>query len=472
LTRIVEEESMRRESSHATGVVPAYRGLEWIDAGLPTASEAWPKFGSRAVIDAAGDDYDVARDDIREYADTKPWVWPDRTVCFLCDVHADADAFWRSLVASGGIAKTGPEDVDFDLTPIGRDAVFVIGGDCFDKGPSNLRLLRALRLLIDKGADVEILAGNHDLRTIVGLVYAGSKDPRLAHLFVRMGKKTVTLLKEVFDEYVNVPGCRRRYMSESRAKTLLYPDDDWYEKFPTVAAGLIPEKKLAKELVRIREKSAEFEDRCAAVGLTLGKVHATIEVCRDLFLDPAGEFSWFFERMKLARREGSFLFLHAGLDDEMAALLRRRGVPGLNECFRTLLEEDLFELYHGPVGNAFRTKYRDIDLPMTKAGVRDLHDCGIYAIVHGHQSIRRGQRAVMRRGLLNFECDASVDCNTRALTGLAGPGGAVTVFEPAGRVLGISMDYPYVKVFDSATVLNVTTTVESDLTGCKVAGVG
>jgi hypothetical protein len=463
---------MNGRSSESRNVVPDYRGAEWVEVSLPTETEAWPKFGSRSVIDAAGDDYDVARDEIRDYAEAKPWVWPDRPVFFLCDIHADADALLRSLVASGGIVKTGAADGDFELTPVGREALFVIGGDCFDKGPSNLRLLRALKRLIDSGADVDILAGNHDLRTIVGLVYAGSKDPRLAHLFVRMGKKTVTLLKEVFDEYVDQPDGRRRYLSEVRAKELLYPPDDWYESFPTVAAGLINEKKLAKELVRIREKSAEFKDRCAAVGMTLGKIHATIDACRQLFLEPDGEFAWFFQRMHIARRVGSFLFIHAGLDDAMAAVLRRYGVRGLNDRFRALMEADLFELYHGAVGNAFRTKYRDIDFPMTEAGVRDLHDAGIYAIVHGHQSIRRGQRVVMRSGLLNFECDASVDCNTRALTGLPGLGAAVTVFKPTGQILGISMDYPYVKVFDSATVLNVTTTVEAELPIYSMATAG
>jgi hypothetical protein len=52
--------------------------------------------------------------------------------------------------------------------------------------------------------------------------------------------------------------------------------------------------------------------------------------------------------------------------------------------------------------------------------------------------------------MLNFECDASVDCNTRELEGLDGWGGAATVFEPKGRIFAISTDYPYVKVFDAS----------------------
>jgi hypothetical protein len=74
----------------------------------------------------------------------------------------------------------------------------------------------------------------------------------------------------------------------------------------------------------------------------------------------------------------------------------------------------------------------------------------VYAIVHGHKNILRGQRLVLRKGVLNFECDASIDENTRVLEGLSGPGAAVTVFRPDARILAVSTDYPFVKVFDPA----------------------
>ena len=166
---------------------PRYRGEEWIGAKLPTEVERWPKFRTRLQIDKTGDSYDIAEEELLRYGEDKSISWPDRPIYFLCDMHADADAFFRSLVASGAIEKTGPEDADFRLTPAAERATFVIGGDCLDKGPNNLRLLRAVRLLIDSGADVDLLVGNHDLRALVGFIYGGSKEPRLAHLFVRMG---------------------------------------------------------------------------------------------------------------------------------------------------------------------------------------------------------------------------------------------------------------------------------------------
>jgi hypothetical protein len=126
---------------------------------LPITTEAWPKFEGHRLRDLANDHYDAATEQLRKRIGHKPFVWPNRTMYFFCDVHADADAWRSSLIASGGVRWHGAGDDDYELTAQGRDALFVIAGDCFDKGPSNLRLLRAIKLLIDKGAEVEILAG-------------------------------------------------------------------------------------------------------------------------------------------------------------------------------------------------------------------------------------------------------------------------------------------------------------------------
>ena len=213
-------------------LLPEYRGLELLGGSLPREREAWPKFATRRTMDASGDFYDLALEEISEYADGMVWTWPERTHFFLCDMHADADAFFRSLLATGGVVKTGREDSDLELTAAGREARFVIGGDCFDKGPSNLRLLRALAALRHTGAEVEILAGNHDVRALVGLEYLGRKEPRLAHLFVRMGKKSIPLFKEIYDAYL-AGGNGKRQHSEDELRALLFPKPSWYADFPT-----------------------------------------------------------------------------------------------------------------------------------------------------------------------------------------------------------------------------------------------
>lgn len=458
-------------------------GLGLLHIELPTEVEAWPKFSTRALVDASGDDYDLSREEVQTYARGKPWAWPSQTLYFLCDQHADTDAFLASLVGTGGVAKTGAADADLELTERGRGARFVIGGDLVDKGPANLRLLRALHALLTHcdrtaGASLELLAGNHDLRLLVGLVEGGRRDPLHEHLFVRLGQKSVPLFKEVFDEYL-AGGDTLACPTDDEVHERLFPRESWFTEFPQVARGRVPLAKIEREVKRIRQKVNELEARCQRAGLTLGQMAAAYDRCRQLFLEPEGDFAWFFRRMKLAHREGSFLFLHAGVDDDVASLIRREGVDALNAEYERLRDHDLFELYHGAIGNTFRTKYRKDDRPLTPAGVAELHRAGIYAIVHGHQSLPRGQRVRLRSGLLNFECDASVDCNTRAQSRLlkkgrsaqqgtrraksgaaapSGAGAACVAFLPDGRLFARSTDYPYAKLFDAAELLDVSCT--------------
>jgi hypothetical protein len=423
---------------------------------LPTTFQQWPLPSSVLRIGRGLDAEEVSLEQVRRYASDKAWVWPSRLILFFCDIHADTDAFLLSLVASGGVDRSGPGDKDFQLTEHGRQACFIIGGDCFDKGPENLRLLRCLRHLLDLGADVTILAGNHDLRTYLGLAYAGRRETKLQHLFVRMGKKAMPLFLEIRDAARRAGDTDQELLADEEVRNRLFPSDSWYSEFEAAVGSSIPAKKLEKEVRRIREKSVELEATCRALGIRLGEIYAAVERARHMFLHRDGEFAWYFQRTTLARQEGSFLFVHAGVDDIVARVLCRNGVPGLNSWYQRLFETDLFELYHGALGNAFRTKYRDIDYPLTEHGVSQLHGAGIYAIVHGHRNILHGQRLTLRQGVLNFECDASVDRNTRKLEGLSGPGGAVVLFLPSGRIQAISTDYPFIKDFDPARAFQFT----------------
>ncbi|HER25651.1 MAG TPA: metallophosphoesterase [Rhodospirillales bacterium] len=428
--------------------VPFYKGHEWTAGRLPRDSFPWVESDQLASFFHGQPDESATECDLASYAAAKPWIWPSRTHYFFSDLHADADALLLSLVASGGVTKTGPGDFDFKLNNRGIDATFVFGGDFFDKGPHNLRLMRTLKHLIDLRADVVLLVGNHDLRTFIGLSCAGRKDTRHAHLFVRMGKKTVPLFREIFDEYLAESYVAEEAPDEDAVRAKLFPDAGWYEQFPDQAAGILPSRRIEKEVRRIAEKCQDFAAQCQALGLTLGMINAALEKAKELFLEPGGEFSWLFERLDLAHRAGSLLMVHAGLDNQAALLLKNLGVDGLNRTFRAALKEDLFDLYNGPLGNVFRTKYRANDFPFTNQGLADTHRAGIYAIVHGHRNLLNGQRITIRQGMLNFECDASVDCNTRIAEGLEGPGGGVTIIAPEGTVTGLSTDAPFAKTFD------------------------
>ena len=110
--------------------------------------------------------------------------------------------------------------------------------------------------------------------------------------------------------------------------------------------------------------------------------------------------------------------------------------------------ENPFDFYYGPIANSMRTKYRNIDRPLTRDGVKKIRKLGIRAVVHGHRNLLHGQRLMLRKGLLNVECDTTMDRNSRKKEGLKGVGAAVTIIRPEGCVLGISNDYPHIKLFD------------------------
>jgi len=434
--------------------LPNYHDRHWVGGRLPSEGRHWlpgkhgddghPLHHSHKLAEAVG-----------EAQAHRPWRWPKRPIFFLADPHADAEAFVASLLASGGVRRSGPQLNDFKLTHAGRKGLFIIGGDCLDKGPSNLSLLRSIRRLMDTGARVKLLAGNHDVRLLMGIrAMALPRDTGTEHLFVRMGEKVVPLLREVHGEYLEGRKLRHDVPSEDACREHLFPAADWFEQFPRKAARLLNPHGIERELTRMRRKVNNFEQACHQAGLSLRDVYATALKCRELFLDRHGEFAWFYKRMQLAYRAGSFLFIHAGLDDKLARLIEKHSVHHLNRLYRRQIEKDLFAFYYGPLANSMRTKYRAVDMPLTHKGVRRVYREGLHAVVHGHRNRHRGQQIMLRQGMIHIESDITMDRNSRNKEGLKGIGAGVTIIQPEGRVLGISTDYPYAKVFDPARYLS------------------
>ncbi len=435
--------------------LPHYHGLKWIEAELPEKAQTWPLEKFHSAAHDASDKLPLKQRLSHIYQET-PWHWPKKPVFFFSDLHADADAFFASLVASGGIKKTGEQDHQFKLTEQGQSARFVIGGDCFDKGPSNLRLLRCIKRLIDKGAKVHILAGNHDIRVKLGISSVNQpRDCINEHFFLRMGKKAIPFLLEINQQYLQDKQALKHIPSEKECKKRLHPSKQWFAQFAQESQHLLTEKIIHKEIKRMHEKCQQFEKQLFKAGLDYRRAYAAALQWQALFLQEDGEFYWYFKRMRLALHKGSFLFVHAGLDDQIASLIKHQGVGQLNRDYKHNLQTSLAEFYYGPLANIVRTKYRDIDKPLSKQGVKQLKNKGIHAIVHGHKNMRFGQRIMLRKGLINFECDASVDRHTRKSEKIGlEHGAAVTIFQPEGRILGISSDYPYVKVFQPSASLN------------------
>lgn len=433
--------------------LPNYRGKKWILSELPTHGQAW-QIGKRHSAGKELPNHHAMAEALVQSSQLNDWQWPDSTIYFLADPHADAEAFVTSLVASGGIRKTGSADEDIKLTKTGAKASFIIGGDCLDKGPSNLRLLRSIRYLMLQGAKVRLLAGNHDLRLLLGIrAMSMSRDPRTEHFFLRMGPKVVPLLKEVHDEYLKGRNLMRHVPGSKECKKRLYPSERWFDEFPRYAQWVMSARAVERELSRIKKKYERFEQVCDEAGLSMRKVYATALKSQDLFLKPKGEFSWFYKNMQLAHREGSFLFIHAGIDDRIAQLIEDKGIGYLNKLYDRQIKNDPFEFYYGPLANTMRTKYRGVDMPLTSIGVQRVRRHGIQAIVQGHRNRRQGQRLKLRQGLIHIESDTTMDCNSRQKEGLDGKGFGVTILRPKGQVIGISADYPYAKVFEPETLI-------------------
>lgn len=414
--------------------------------GLPRECAAWPVSESHS----GGGTQTCLRDmhhSLRAAAAHGRWRWPERPVVFISDPHADAESFLRSLAAAGTIRRIGRGPRDFILTGFGRRARIVVGGDCLDKGPSNLDMLDALAGLFASGAEVHLLAGNHDLRFMLAVqALTGPRCPLTEHLFVRMGRKTVPLLREVWDRFPAVD-LMHDLPGEAVCRARIFPGSDWEARFPSRAAAHLSQKAIDKELARLRTKQNQFDAEVTKAGMTMRMVYAAALMCRSLFLSPDGPYAWFYARMNMVHHCGSLLFVHAGLDDAMCTLLAEGGADAVNARFRIEARQDPFAFYFGPVANLVRTKYRDTDKHLSRTGVRTLHALGIKMVVQGHVNNHRGQRLLAKRGLLHLEGDVTLDRASRRLEGLPGIGTGATLIHPTGDIVGLSSDYPAAKHF-------------------------
>ena len=378
--------------------------------------------------------------------------WPKRSVVFISDPHADAVAFEDSLIAAGVAERKKKAGLGhLSLTKKGKQSEIIVGGDCLDKGPSNLELLRSVKQLYKLKARVTLLAGNHDLRLLMGLLaLARKKDVGNQHFFVRMGKKVVPLFREVFDEYLADTKWDKKIPDEDECRELLFPGDDWFKAFPFHAAGFLTAEGIDREVRKMESKNHSFEKHCLSAGLSLRQVYATSLKCQQLFLHKKGEFHWFFRKMELVAKRGSFLFLHAGLDDSMGQMLLKSGTKYANKAFhQNLKRRDLFSFYYSSIANTFRTKYRDADLPLTHRGVKAIHKAGIHVVVQGHINRQQGQRITIKKGLVHVEADITLDCHSRTAEGLKGHGIGATLIGKDTGVVGLSCDYPTAKVISA-----------------------
>ena len=417
----------------------------WLKARAPSGETPWLN-DIQGSIDPSTDPAALASH-LQQLMQSGKLIFPASPVHFISDIHADARALLESLVLAGVAVQTGPKLKHFSITATGLASTVVIGGDCLDKGPSNLKLLGLIQRLRNAGLKLRLLAGNHDLRLALGLqCFNAERHVMNEHLFVRMGSKTLPLLAEIWRSRLKKqPNPLAQIPTKQQCYQRLLPDADWAQRFRKAAVD-IPAPALEREITRIEEKTATFRAACKAEGLSIRKVYAAATEAQRLFMTPSGEFAWFLPALDLFWRSGSFLFVHAGLDDDTAETLASQGSEELNRRYRYAFKQNPFVFYASPLGNSLRTKYRPVDFPLTPKGVGAVHDAGVHAIVHGHRSHACGQRLALRAGLLHIEGDVTLDRNTRAKEGLTTRGAGVISLLPDGQILGMSADYAQIKV--------------------------
>ena len=251
--------------------LPKYHGKRWIRDGLPQTHQKWQPGKHRS----ANQDRALGLALNRAVAHS-PWKWPKRPIFFIADPHADAEAFNASLVATGGVRKTGPGYFDIKLTKAGRKGLFIIGGDCLDKGPSSLEVLRSVRNFMHTGAKVKMLVGNHDIRLLMGLrAMALKRDTLTEHFFLRMGPKVVPLFKEVHTEYLGEKKKLRGVPDKQECRRILYPSNDWFEEFPKKASGVMSKASIGRARSSISLKRPAMKPACQCAMSTPRRRNAT-----------------------------------------------------------------------------------------------------------------------------------------------------------------------------------------------------
>ncbi len=422
-----------RDFTATASLLPPIMDHDSCTADLPRALEPWSDAAQRPVADC------LAR--VKQHGG---WHWPDQPVVFVSDPHADAEGFLRSLIAAGVIQRS---DGQIKLTTFGRAARIVLGGDTLDKGPSNLALLDVIARVLDTGADVTILAGNHDLRMRMAIgSIRGTRTALNEHLFVRMGRKILPALREVLDRFVTAEDLAK-LPSEDACRARLMPGPDWAARFSHAASQELRRKVIAKEIRKLEEKLQKFEKDRARHGMSHRDLLAALLKCHDIFLAPTGHYAWFYKRMQAVARSGSLLFVHAGVCDEMARALVRDGVDAVNGAYERAAQDATLGFYFGPLANLVRTKYRSSDCPLSDRGVEMLNRAGLHMVVQGHVNNHAGQRLLAKQGLLHLEGDITLDRTSRALEGLEGIGAGATLIFPSGDVVGLSRDHPRAKHF-------------------------
>ena len=103
------------------------------------------------------------------------------------------------------------------------------------------------------------------------------------------------------------------------------------------------------------------------------------------------------------------------------------------------------DMYHGTLGNCVRTRYRISDELLSDAGVQALEEAGLALLVHGHSDgsgsgSEGGQQLSRLGGLIDLDCDVTINAHRRAMGGMEDVGAAAVLLQSSGLVCALSLD--------------------------------
>lgn len=367
----------------------------------------------------------------------------NQPLAFITDIHGDAESLVRSLIA-GGLLKPISSITHLFWTEQGQKRRLVLGGDCFDKGPSTLVLLRLLKRIWQDKPDSIWLVGNHDLRFMLGMrALTQDYHPLHSHFFSRMGKKAIALLAEMHTE------CPADFPVNHPA---YWVDAYWPQAFREQAKAHLGKRLAKKEIKQLHAKQADMQQACVKRFASERTFNQACSWAVAQFLLPEGEFADLIDRWQLHYVAGPYWFCHAGVNDAAIAIWQQGREQGRN-LLETQYQQawqtgDLFHLYYGPLGALMRTKYRKYDWPFTAQGAQQLKAAGIIGLVNGHRDSVQGQQLYVRQGLWNFDCDTQMNRHCRSRDGLSHNGWGITLFETHGRVTALSSDHAGARCFE------------------------
>lgn len=327
-----------------------------------------------------------------------------KTVLAIGDLEGDLVALIRILRKSGFVkaekSNNGEGSAIF-ATDIAKDpnSIVIQTGDIFDRGSKTIGLLRVINDLRSLGINIELVAGNHEVNALQALSVESvkDKDPEFERILKEMithfrgyeeGDFGDNFLKAFVEVSKNEIKARNREIDDSVLKRKL--DDVRKFAFWFLNHGDTVLLELREEMKKEQgvQENPPFLD--------------VVKHGYDMF--NGGEFDNLKYGLKAMKQESNTLYVHGGIDDNVASYIEQYGIDGLNQLFAEAVHSNNYEhfVYGGYL--AAVTAKRGCEISPYAASV--LNDLGIDVILRGHDKQSSGEQGVVEsNGIVTINND-------------------------------------------------------------------